>query len=160
MSLIAYNLFPTLVGPVTEWPGHAARAHDMGFDWIYLNPFSYPGFSGSLYATKEHRRLNPVLEPPQGPGGLEALASAIRAMRSTGVEVMMDLVVNHVSKDSPLVTEHPTWFRRDALGNVLSPSAADPDDTRKLTVWGDLAEIDNAKSPDREALWHFWEDLL
>ncbi len=160
MSFIAYNLFPTLVGPVTEWPAHAGRAHGMGFDWIYINPFSYPGFSGSLYAIKEHRRLNPILAPSEGPGGLEALASAVRAMRSAGVEVMMDLVVNHVSKDSPLVTEHPSWFRRDAAGKVLSPSAADPDDTRKLTVWGDLAEIDNAKSPDRERLWRFWEDWL
>src|SRR5262245_43439758 len=160
MSFIAYNLFPTLVGPVPEWPEHARRARRMGFDWIYVNPFSYPGFSGSLYAIKEHWRLNPALEPPASPGGIEALARAVTAMREMGVEVMMDLVVNHASKDSPLVEQHPSWFRRDADGQVSSPSVADPEDTRRLTVWGDLAEIDNAESPDRESLWRCWEESV
>jgi starch synthase (maltosyl-transferring) len=156
MALTVYNLFPTLVGPVTEWPRHAERARRMGFDWVYVNPFSYPGFSGSLYAIKEHWRLHPALEPAGPPGGLEALGRAVAEMRHIGVEVMMDLVVNHVSKDSPLVELHPSWFGRDADGQVRSPSVADPDDTTKITVWGDLAEVDNAESPDRDALWGFW----
>jgi starch synthase (maltosyl-transferring) len=29
-----------------------------------------------------------------------------------------------------------------------------------VTVWGDLAEIDNAGSADREALWSYWGDLV
>jgi len=157
MSFIAYNLFPTLIGPVTDWPAHARRARRMGFEWIFVNPFSYPGFSGSLYAIKEHWQLNPVLEPPDPPGGIDALARAVADIKAAGLQVMMDLVVNHVSKDSPLVDLHPTWFRRDEDGRVLSPSVADPDDTRRVTVWGDLAEIDNAESPDRDALWEYWE---
>ena len=28
----------------------AVAAKIMGFDWIYINPIHYPGFSGSLYA--------------------------------------------------------------------------------------------------------------
>jgi starch synthase (maltosyl-transferring) len=157
MPLTVYNLFPTLVGPVTRWPPHAARARRMGFDWIFVNPFSYPGFSGSLYAIRDHWRLHPLLEPRDGPGGLEALARAVEAMRAIGVEVMMDLVVNHTSKDSPLLDAHPAWFRRDAGGQVQSPFVVDPDDPAKITVWGDLAEVDNAESADREALWRFWE---
>jgi starch synthase (maltosyl-transferring) len=157
MALIVYNLFPTLVGPVTEWPRHAERIRRMGFDWIYVNPFSYPGFSGSLYAIKDHWRLHPVLEPTGPPDGLDALARAVASVRRNGIQVMMDLVVNHVSRDSPLVEAHPSWFRRGADGGVLSPSVADPADTTRVTVWGDLAEVDNAESPDREALWRFWE---
>ena len=42
----------------------------------------------------------------------------------------------------------------------MSPSVVDPDDPEKVTVWGDLAEIDNADSPDREALWDYWADLV
>ncbi len=34
----------------------------MGFDWIYVNPFHYPGFSGSLYAVKDFHRLHPLLQ--------------------------------------------------------------------------------------------------
>jgi starch synthase (maltosyl-transferring) len=73
---------------------------------------------------------------------------------------MMDLVINHTSKDSPLIDEHPEWFVRDAGGEVVSPFVVDPDDPSKKTVWGDLAEVDNAGSADREALWRFWADLV
>jgi starch synthase (maltosyl-transferring) len=161
MIPIVYNLFPTLVGPPDRWRPHAERARAMGFTWLYVNPYQYPGFSGSLYATKLYDRLHPALEP-SGPGsGRDLLARAFQDARALGLGVMVDLVVNHTSKDSPLVTEHPTWFRHDAAGGGLaSPSVADPADTRRVVVWGDLAEVDNAGSPDREALWRFWEGLV
>ena len=159
---IIYNLFPTLVGPAPGWVAHAARAAAMGFTWLYLNPIHYPGFSGSLYAIKEHFRLHPVLSPTGdgASGSLPAIAPAIQAIREQGLHVMLDLVVNHTARDSPLVERHPSWFRRDTAGRVVSPSAVDPDDARRVTVWGDLAEVDNATSPDREALWAFWERLV
>jgi starch synthase (maltosyl-transferring) len=72
---------------------------------------------------------------------------------------MMDLVVNHTSKDSLLVGDHPAWYRW-SHGELLSPSVTDPDDPSKETVWGDLAEIDNEFSPDRDALWEYWADLV
>ena len=45
-----YNLFPLLAGPVPAWADHLGRIAGMSFDWIYVNPFHSPGFSGSLYA--------------------------------------------------------------------------------------------------------------
>ena len=30
----------------------------------------------------------------------------------------------------------------------------------RQVVWGDLAEIDNAGSPDRDSLWHYWLKLV
>src|SRR5256885_12288543 len=53
-----YNLFPSLVGSIERWSEHLGRIAAMGFDWVYVNPFHYPGFSGSLYATKDPYRLN------------------------------------------------------------------------------------------------------
>ena len=61
---VIYNLFPRLVGDMTRWPEHARRARDMGFNWIFINPIQYPGFSGSLYAIKDLYRLNPLFVPP------------------------------------------------------------------------------------------------
>ena len=157
---IVYNLFPTLVGPPGGWLAHARRARAMGFDWLYLNPVHYPGFSGSLYAVKDYGRLHPRLVADGGDERLEALAPTVRAVRGAGLRVMMDLVINHTARDSPLVSEHPGWYRRDAAGEVISPRAVDPDDAARVTVWGDLAEIDNEDAEDREGLWAFWEALV
>ena len=60
---LIYNLFQRLVGPTTRWAEHARRAREMEFDWLYLNPWQYPGFSGSLYSIKDFRRLNPMFLP-------------------------------------------------------------------------------------------------
>ena len=51
---LIYNLFPRLAGSCDQWVGHAARAAAMGFNWLYVNPVNFPGFSGSLYSTKEY----------------------------------------------------------------------------------------------------------
>jgi starch synthase (maltosyl-transferring) len=153
-------LFPTLAGPPATWVADARRARDMGFNWLYLNPFHSPGFSGSLYAIKDYERLHPALDPVGGGTSIDALAPALAAIRDLGVSAMMDLVINHTARDSPLVTEHPDWYRRDARGQVVSPSAIDPADASRVTVWGDLAEIDNEGTGDREGLWAFWERLV
>jgi starch synthase (maltosyl-transferring) len=158
---LIYNLFPRLVGPTTRWAEHAARAHEMAFNWLYLNPWHYPGFSGSLYAPKEFRRLNPLFVPPgEDDRNLEPLRTALGEIRDRGLKPMMDLVVNHTAKDSPLIQEHPGWYVRDERGDVVSPFVRDPDDPEKITVWGDLAEIDNETHHDREGLWEYWAALV
>jgi starch synthase (maltosyl-transferring) len=158
---VIYNLFPRLVGPTTRWPEHAGRAARMGFDWLYLNPWHYPGFSGSLYAPKDFRRLNPLFVPPgAGERDLAPLESALAEIRALGVRPMMDLVVNHTAKDALLTEEHPEWYVRDERGELVSPFVTDPDDPSKVTVWGDLAEIDNAGARDREGLWEYWAELV
>nr|MDO8114141.1 alpha-amylase family glycosyl hydrolase [Candidatus Sigynarchaeota archaeon] len=43
---------------------------------------------------------------------------------------------------------------------VAHPSAIDPADARKVTIWGDLAEIDNRNSPGKDALLKYWIDLV
>jgi starch synthase (maltosyl-transferring) len=158
---IIYNLFPRLVGPADRWAEHAARAAAMGFNWFYLNPWHYPGFSGSLYAPKEFRRLNPLFVPEgRDSYDLGILRDALSAISAQGLRPMMDLVINHTGKDSVLADEHPEWYCRDAKGALVSPSVTDPDDPSKVTVWGDLAEIDNANAENRQALWDFWAELV
>lgn len=158
---LIYNLFPRLVGPVNRWPEHARRAREMEFNWLFVNPWHYPGFSGSLYAPKEHFRLNPLFAPPGADErDLRPLEDAVRAIDALGLQPMMDLVVNHTSKDCPLIHEHPEWYVRDERGEVQSPFVREAHDPSQITVWGDLAEIDNAHTPDREGLWNFWAELV
>ena len=158
---IIYNLFPRLAGPMPSWHHHAARAVDMGFNWLFINSVYYPGFSGSLYAVKHHYRINPDFLPPESEGdGLGLLEQTLQKFLDLGLWAMMDLVINHTSRDCPLVHEHPDWYMRDENGEIASPFAVDPDDPQKVTVWGDLAEIDSSGSRDREALWSYWGELV
>ena len=53
-----YNLFPLLAGKFTEWPAHLKRAHEMGFDWIFVNPIQKTG----------HHHWPPASHPDNRPG--------------------------------------------------------------------------------------------
>jgi starch synthase (maltosyl-transferring) len=156
---LIYNLFQRLVGPTTRWAEHARRAREMEFEWLYLNPWQYSGFSGSLYSIKDFHRINPLFLPAGAdPSSLEPLRYALRQIRQMGMKPVMDLVVNHTAKDSPLIREHPGWYVwRD--GEVVSPFVVEADDG-KITVWGDLAEIDNRTPHDREGLWKYWAHIV
>jgi starch synthase (maltosyl-transferring) len=156
-GLRVYNLFPTLAGTVRQWTGHLPRIAAMGFNSVYVNPFHYPGFSGSLYAVKDYYRLNPRFRDGQQSDDDALLQGFTEAARARGLRVIMDLVVNHTSKDSELVTSCPNWFARDAWGNVVSPYATDPADPTQKTVWGDLAELDYRPPQQREILGYFQE---
>ncbi|MBO0735316.1 MAG: DUF3416 domain-containing protein [Alphaproteobacteria bacterium] len=154
-GLRIYNLFPTLAGTVRQWTEHLPRIAAMGFNAVYLNPFHYPGFSGSLYAVKDYYRLNPRFRGDQPDDDEMLLRGFTGAAREHGLRAIMDLVVNHTAKDSELVASRPDWFTRDARGNVLSPYATDPADPTRMTVWGDLAELDYRPPQQRQILGYF-----
>ena len=44
--------------------------------------------------------------------------------------------------------------------SCASPFVRDPDDPSKITVWGDLADIDNEPSHAREEQWRYWAVLV
>lgn len=158
---LIYNLFPRLAGPCDRWLPHVERAAGMGFNWLFVNPIHLPGFSGSLYAIKEYDLLNPAFLPGVTQDQhLEVLRPTLQRMTQCGLAPMVDLVLNHTAIDSSLVSTHPDWYVRDEHGKVQNPYAVDPDDPSKKTVWGDLAEIDNRDSPDREHLWEYWGMLV
>ena len=158
-----YNLFPLLVGSTTDWETHLPRIAAMGFNWVFLNPFHYPGFSGSLYAVKDYYRLHPMFQGKsrQSPDAL--LRRFVKTAHAHGLRVMMDLVINHTSKDAVLVDDHPEWFAHEPDGSLRSPFAADtdePDNPEKRTVWGDLADIDYANNDARPGLIAYWQELV
>src|SRR5215472_4689640 len=60
-GLRIYNLFPTLAGTVPQWAMHLPRIAAMGFNSVYINPFHFPGFSGSLYAVNDTSKDSELL---------------------------------------------------------------------------------------------------
>ena len=155
-----YNLFPLLAGSTRQWAEHLPRIHEMGFDWVYLNPFHAPGFSGSLYAVKDYDRLHPMFQGDDKEPADDLLARFIEQAGEHEIGVIMDLVINHTSKDALLTKSHPEFYLRDKKGKLISPSAIDPADANKVTVWGDLAEIDYEDRPERKALVAYWKKQI
>ena len=158
-GLRIYNLFPTLAGPISNWTTELPRIAAMEFNAVYLNPFHYPGGSGSIYAVKDYYRLNPTLRGKNRANDDTLLGGFTAAAASHGLRVIMDLVVNHTAKDSDLVLEHPEWFARDRDGELMSPGATDPADPSHRTVWGDLAEIDYGQ-PHCDQIVTYFEALV
>ena len=152
-----YNLFPLLAGPLPEWTPHLERVQRLGFNWVFINSFHFSGYSGSLYSIKDYYAIDPrLLDPAAGPP-LTQLEQMIQTAKRLGLKLIMDLVINHTAFDSPLVKAHPDWYKRGADGKPLHPGAKEGN---RQVVWGDLAEIDNAGSPDRDSLWHYWLKLV
>lgn len=155
-----YNLFPLLAGTTADWQAELPRIAGMNFNWVYLNPFHYPGFSGSLYAVKDYYTLNPLFDDGSGDSCDEQLTAFAEASEQSGLSVMMDLVINHTAKDAVLVENHPDWFLRDEHGELKSLGAIDPDDPGSVTIWGDLAGIDYSERPARAEIIAYWQQLV
>jgi starch synthase (maltosyl-transferring) len=156
--LLIYNLFPLLAGPFPAWREHLERAVGMGFTWVFVNPIQKPGGSGSLYAVADYFDFNPLFIDPHVPGTAEdQVRDALRTAKDLNLRVMIDLVVNHCSVDSNLLSKHPEWFEWEHGGEVVHPSCLD--DGRKV-VWGDLAKFDHRHTRDPEGLYRFVRDAL
>ncbi|MFZ5448181.1 MAG: alpha-amylase family glycosyl hydrolase [Thermodesulfobacteriota bacterium] len=157
---IIYNLFPPLAGTIPQWEEHLDRIAAMGFTWVFLNPINTPGLSGSLYAIKDYFGINPFFYHKSGQDPEAALVHFLKAAQSRGLKAMLDLVINHTAIDSPLVTQHPEWYAKDDKGKIKHPGAIDPADATKVTVWGDLAELEYWPPPDPEGLLHFFDGVV
>src|SRR4051794_36432096 len=136
-----YNLYPLLAGPIDRWREHLPRIAGMGFDWVYVNAFWEPGASGSIYAVRDPRELHPVVRGDVQGSADELTGAFVAEARQHGLAVMLDLIVPHAARDSRLIEEHPDWFRWQG-GQPAAPHLANPSDTRRPRVMGDLAEMD------------------
>ncbi|NEU11745.1 DUF3416 domain-containing protein [Methylobacterium sp. BTF04] len=155
-----YNLFPLLVGRVSAWTAELPRIADLGFDWVYLNPFHQTGGSRSLYAVADTDRLDARFRDADGTSDDEQIRRFCAAAGALGLNVMTDLVVNHTAKDGALARDRPDLFLRDADGEIESPYAVDPDDPSIRTVWGDLAELDYHSEAARHELTALWAGYI
>lgn len=155
---IIYNLFPRLVGSMSVWHSHFERAHKMGFNWVYINPIQYPGFSGSLYSIKDYYKLNPMFANGNKMSEANQIRNMVHKAHLAGLKVMFDLVINHTAIDAGLIEQHPEWYKRGPRGAIKNPQVWEGD--KLVCTWGDLAEIDNENSADKLGLWNYWLELI
>jgi starch synthase (maltosyl-transferring) len=156
-KMIIYNLFPLLAGKFREWQRHFARASEMGFNWVFVNPIQKTGKSGSLYSISDYFGLNPLfIDEASGKSPEDQLKEAIAAAEQLGLRMMIDLVINHCSVDSELIKSHPEWFAWEG-GKVAHPFALE--DGRKV-IWYDLARFDHRNTRDREGLFRYFLKIV
>lgn len=153
-----YNFFPKIAGNISNWYKHIERVHYMGFNYLYINPFHYPGFSGSLYSPKDYYLFNELFfDSKEFDTGIKQLTDFINFCHEKDIKVIMDLVINHTAIDCDLIKEHPEWYVFEN-GEVMRPYALT--ESGEKIVWGDLAEIDNENSSDKENLWKYWLNMM
>ncbi len=154
---VIYNLFPLLAGPFTEWGEHAARAAELGFNHLFVNPIQQVGRSGSLYSIADYFSFNPLLvDASSSLVPAEQVRQAIQSAEQAGLRVVADLVANHCAADSDLVRQRPEWFMWEN-GAVKHPFAMEHG--RKV-VWTDLARFDHEHSRDKEGLYRYLRDVV
>jgi starch synthase (maltosyl-transferring) len=157
-KMVIYNLFPLLAGKFIDWEKHLIRASDMGFNWVFVNPIQYPGFSGSLYSIKDYFSFNELLiDSDDDKSPEEQIKETIRTADKLGLRMMIDLVINHSAVDSELLKEHPEWFQWYRRGKIAHPFAMEKG--RKV-VWGDLAKYDHRNTKDHEGLYQFFFSIV
>jgi len=122
-NLVLYELFVRNQGPHGSFSDVAAdlpRIRDMGVDIVWLMPVHPIGFVnrggkwGSPYGILDYTAINSEF------GSKSDFYMLISQAHKLGLKVMMDIVFNHIAKDSLLVIEHPEWFHHDEQDKIKS----------------------------------------
>ena len=94
------------------------RIQALGTDIIWfmpIHPIGVKGKKGSLgcpYANRDYRTTNPAY------GTMEDFRRLVDAIHEKGMKCIIDVVYNHTSPDSTLVSEHPEFFYRKPDGSM------------------------------------------
>ncbi|HWP82567.1 MAG TPA: alpha-amylase family glycosyl hydrolase [Bacteroidota bacterium] len=83
------------------------------------------GRLGSPYAVQDYYEVNEEF------GTLEDFRSLVNSVHDQGMEIIIDLVINHTAWDSKLMFEHPDWFTTNDEGAIVAPNAD----------WHDVADL-------------------
>lgn len=156
--MIIYNLFPTIAGKINEWENYLDDIKNMEFDYIYINPIFETGYSKSLYAPKDFYNINQDMvdifsdESPE-----EQLKNFIKKSHEKGIKIILELILTHTAMDSTLLMNNPEWYKYDNQNHLKNFSFKD---NERWLEWGDLIEIDNENSEDKENLWKYWIKLM
>lgn len=103
-----YELFPRLAGKINKWDGVVSDAQNMGFNWIWTNPFNLTcrtpkltGEVGSLYSISDHDMLDAAFS-----------TAKIGARGVTNMErLVMSYLVNsgHTNEKGETLTGEARW---------------------------------------------------
>lgn len=129
-------------GTFKAFESHLPRLKELGVDILWIMPIhpisekNRKGSLGSYYAVKDYKGINPEF------GTLEDFKSLVNKAHEMGFKVIIDWVANHTGWDNQWITDHPEWYTKDSLGNIVPPN---PD-------WSDIADLNFDSQPMRRAM--------
>ena len=155
--MIIYNLFPRVAGKITEWSEKLNKIKEMGFTHIYIKPIFEVGYSKSLYAPKNFKKIDPAfVDQFSEYDEREQLEQFITNAHNLGLKVVFEMIFTHTAIDSELLIEHSDWYKYE--NGELKKFSFKEDE--RWQEWGDLIEFDNLNSKDRAGLWGYWQEIL
>lgn len=123
-----------------------ARIKSLGVDIIWLMPihpigqFQRKNGLGCPYSIQDYRKINPEY------GTLEDFRNLVTSIHDHGMKIIIDIVFNHTSHDSWLLSHHQEWFFRAANGAISG----------KVEDWTDVVDLDYT----HPELWTYQIDTL
>ena len=117
------------------------RLKDLGVDILWIMPvhpiseLNRKGELGSYYAAKDYKDVNPDL------GSREEFKQFIDEAHKQGFKVIIDWVPNHTGCDAVWVSQHPEYYMKDSLGNMIGQYD-----------WTDVYKLDYSQQSTREAM--------
>ncbi|HEX5708414.1 MAG TPA: alpha-amylase family glycosyl hydrolase [Pyrinomonadaceae bacterium] len=145
---VVYEIFPRAFSPEGNFAGvtrQLDRLRDLGVTILWLMPIHPTGQErkkgtiGSPYAVRDYYAINPDY------GTKEDFKRLVSEAHKRGMKVIIDIVANHTSWDSVLMSR-PGFHTRDATGKVVPPVAD----------WADVADLNY----DNPALRAYMIDML
>ena len=106
-------------GNVTSFARELPRLKDLGVDILWMMPIhpisqkDRKGTLGSYYAVADYTAFNPEF------GTVEQFKDMVKQAHDQGMKVIIDCVPNHSGRDNKWVAQHPDWYEKDSLGNMV-----------------------------------------
>lgn len=141
---IIYQVFPRQHSASSDFKGLISdldRIKNLGVDILYLLPIhpigqnNRKGTLGCPYSIQDYRKIHPDL------GTLKDFQQLIEETHQRKMKLMIDVVFNHTSKDSKILTTHPEWMYQK--NGKFSGKVGD---------WWDVTDLDYSNSDLRKEL--------
>ena len=162
----------TQEGTLKAFEAHLPRLKAMGVNMLWFMPIQPIGKEkrkgplGSYYSIQDYTAVNPEF------GTMDDFKRVVQKCHGMGIKVILDWVGNHSAWDNAWAKDHPAWYMRDSVNQIVSPF--DWTDVAKLnydhyymrramidamTFWVREVDIDGFRCDVAgEVAVDFWED--
>ena len=118
-------------GSFQAFQEHLPRLEKMGVDILWLMPIHPIGIKerkggrGSYYSVMDYKDVSADY------GSKEDFQNLVDAVHASGMKIIIDWVPNHTSWDNVWMEDHPDFYTKDSLGNMIPP----------IADWSDVVDL-------------------